>query len=165
MDCGQDERHGAVIRVVDPPRLHAVATALRATEPIVYRHLRAGLRAAGADSVSAVQGEIRRIPSRAGTGAVRGALAAGTRVSIGLRSARSASVTIVTDPGRLPAGKRPLAKAMNKATFRHPVFGAGWVNQQGHPYFGATIRRRQPAMSSLIWRELVAAEREIGARA
>mgnify|MGYP000364350185 CR=1 FL=1 len=84
-------------------------------------------------------------------------------------SARRAGVRIVTSPRRLPPIKRPMAKALNKEVFRHPVFADPtrvrslrsrvvnamnrlrvklgqepvksweWVNQSGRPYFGATI--------------------------
>lgn len=154
-----------MIRVIEPARLHETAQAIRNADKIVYRHLRAGLRAAGEDTIRDIRAEIGKIPSKSGTGQVRGALQAGTRVSISVASANSAAVSLVTDPRRLPAGKRALAKAFNTERFRHPVFGHRntWSTQPGHPYFGDTIQRNRVSMTERIMRELVHAEHEIGA--
>jgi hypothetical protein len=127
----------------------------------LYAELRRTLRKAADPIVSDVRAGIRAVPSKS-NGGTRDALAAGTRASILASSQRTAGVRIVTSPNRLPAGKRPLAKAFNLEKFRHPVFArAGavrslrnranrlrgrdevqswaWVEQEGRPYFGAAI--------------------------
>lgn len=135
----------------------------------LYAELRRSLRKAADPLVSEVREGIRAVPSKSNAGAVREALAAGTRASILASSQRTAGVRIVTSPNRLPAAKRPLAKAFNLEKFRHPVFakdgavrrlsnrirlarGADarqswtWVEQEGRPYFGAAILAHQQAV-------------------
>jgi hypothetical protein len=131
----------------------------------LYAELRKSLRKAADPIVSDVRAGIREIPSKS-NGGTRDALAAGTRASILASSQRTAGVRIVTSPNRLPAAKRPLAKAFNLEKFRHPVFArAGavrrlasrlrggepgqswkWVEQEGRPYFGAAILAHQQAV-------------------
>lgn len=149
---------------MEPARLHATAKALRDADPKIYKALRAGIRTAGDDTVEDIRSEIGQVPSKSGRGIVRGALKAGTRVSISVASPKSSAVTLVTDPRHLPASKRPLAAAFNKDLFRRPIWGGrgGWTVQRGHPYFQHTIMRNQPAMTTAVWRELTRAEQTIG---
>lgn len=122
---------------------------------------------------------IGQIPSKSGTGTVRGALQAGTRVTIMASNPRTAGVKIVTSGAKLPPNKRALVKAMNKESFRHPVFANPshvrnwrtkavralaafrgiapkkvqswkWVEQKGHPYFGAVLAERRSAIEADI---------------
>ncbi len=134
----------------------------------LYAQLRKAMRDAGRPIVDDVRSEIMRIPSsgKYRTG-VRRSLAAGTSVSIGASSAKSAGIRIKTSPRRLPPGKRKLARKMNYESWRHPVFardtgvrrvsnrlrkavgGQGvqswtWVEQKGRPYFGVTIAKHYP---------------------
>ena len=133
--------NGDEVRVVRSEDFHRLFLATRDADRVLYRQLRAALRDAGKPIVSDVKRAIAAIPSsgRYHSG-VRAALIAGTRVSISA-SQRSAGIKIVTSPSRLPAGKKPLAKAMNKPAFRHPVFGGGWAVQSGNPYFDQVISR------------------------
>lgn len=41
----------------------------------------------------------------------------------------------------LPEQRKAMARALNKKSFRHPVFGdtKHWVTQEGRPYFGSVI--------------------------
>ena len=153
---------------IESEDFHALFKATRDYDKKLYAELRKGLRIAAKPMVDDVKAEIGRIPSSGKyRGSIRAGLAAGTRASILASSARTAGVRILTSPSRLPANKKPLAKAMNKATFRHPVFADPervrnantrrarlaaritgrslgswvWVEQQGRPYFGATIAR------------------------
>lgn len=154
---------------IESEDFHRLFVATKDADAVLYRGLRKALREAAGPMVDAVKHEIDQIPSsgkyRSG---VRAALKAGTRASIS-NSARRAGVRIVTSPRRLPPNKRPMAKALNKEVFRHPVFADPtrvrslrsrvvnamnrlrvklgqepvksweWVNQSGRPYFGATI--------------------------
>ncbi len=63
---------------------------------------------------------------------------------IGFRmgTGRSPFVRFAASGSKLPPARRAMAKALNKKSFRHPVFGdrtAPWVEQAGRPYFGAVI--------------------------
>lgn len=139
---------------IESPELHALFVATKQWDKKLYAELRAGLRDAAKPLVAAVKAEIGRIPSsgRYRTG-VRAGLQAGTRASIRASSAKSAGVRIVTSPSRLPAGKRPLVRAFNKQSSRHPTFGGGYVTQAGRPYFGSVILAHQES----VRREMVAA--------
>lgn len=143
---------------IDSAEWHELFKATRDFDTALYRELRSALRKAGGPIVTDVRAEIGKIPSRGVSkarathklksgkritlteGGIRTRLQAGTRVGILASSARTAGIRIVTSPNKLPASKRALAKAMNKPTFRHPVFDTGgWVEQSGRPYFGAVI--------------------------
>jgi hypothetical protein len=63
---------------------------------------------------------------------------------IGFRmgTGKSPFVRFAASGSKLPPARRAMAKALNKKSFRHPVFGdrtAPWVEQAGRPYFGAVI--------------------------
>ena len=140
-----------------------LSAALRNADKRIQREMRKAIRKSGEDAVRDVRAAIQAIPSsgQSGTG-VRAALAAGTTVSISA-SARSAGVTIKTSPNRLPGNKRALAKAMNKPSFRHPVFGNGWVSQAGNPYFGRVVGQHADEMRAGIERAMVTAADQIAA--
>ena len=138
---------------IESPDLFRLFRDTRDFDKKLYAQLRKAMREAGGPIVDDVKAEIMRIPSSGKyRGGVRAALAAGTSVSIGASSERSAGIRIKTSPRRLPPGKRPLAKAFEKGSFRHPVFARAWLRrnrqkwvvQAGRPYFGATIARHYP---------------------
>lgn len=146
------------------PDFAALMARLKNADKAVLRELRKAIRRAGAESAMAVRREIGNIPSSGKYPTdVRGGLARGTRVSIRAARAKSAGVLIVTSPSALPPGKRSLAKAMNKESFRHPSYGNRnvWVSQKGHPYFGKTITNRYPVMQGQILHAMAEAERAI----
>ena len=145
------------------PDFAALSAALKGADKKVQTEMRKAIRKAGEEAVRGIREEIGAIPSsgKHGTG-VRAALAAGTTVSISARG-RSAGVTIKTSPSRLPGNKRPLAKAMNRASFRHPVFGGTYVSQAGNPYFGKVVAEHYPSMRAGILDAMVTAERKIAA--
>ncbi len=76
---------------------------------------------------------------------------------IGFRMGTGANpfVRFSASSAKLPPGRKPMTRALNKPKFRHPVFGrtvrskglrglfgkrdAVWVEQAGRPYFGAVI--------------------------
>lgn len=47
----------------------------------------------------------------------------------------------VSSSRALPEQRKAMARALNKRSFRHPVFGDNkqWVTQEGRPYFGSVI--------------------------
>lgn len=78
--------------------------------------------------------------------------------------ARSAGVRIRTNPGMLSPAHQAIAAAYNKPTFRHPVFGgAGWVTQEGRPYFGAVLLSRRAEMQVQIMEAVSDGLRTMGA--
>lgn len=137
---------------IESEDLHRLFVATKDFDRALYTELRKSLRDAAKPIVDDVKRGIGEIPSsgRYSTG-VRAGLAAGTRASIRASSAKTAGVRIQTSPSRLPANKRPLAKAMNLRSFRHQVFGGAWVAQAGRPYFGTAVlaHRDEVARESL----------------
>lgn len=152
------------------PNLARVAKEAKAADKRITRRMRASIRAAGQSAVGDVRAEIDKIPSsgRFNTG-IRTGLKAGTGVSISVASPRTAKVIIATRGAKLPPGKRPLVKALNRPSFRRPVFPdptkprSTWtyVEQQGRPYFGAAILAHRQELEAGIWRALVQAQKEI----
>ena len=58
----------------------------------------------------------------------------------------------VSSGKNLPADRKPMFRALNKAKFRHPVFGDkdAWVEQAGRPYFGAVVLEEREALKKAI---------------
>lgn len=86
---------------------------------------------------------------------LRRGIAAGIAVRI-VTGKRTNGVRIVAGTNRLPAGRKPMAKAYNTRSFRHPVFGnrRAWVGQAGRPYFGEVIYRRKADVQRGVLRAL-----------
>ncbi|TFD74735.1 hypothetical protein [Cryobacterium fucosi] len=125
--------------VIDRAEWYRLAGDLKAYEPALLRALRRRLKKSGDLAALAVKAKL----ASAGGGDVghenRAALIAGTRVSVSFAE-RTAGVKIVTNPSKLPATSRGLAKAFNLAEFRHRVYGRKvWVPQKGRPYFNTSI--------------------------
>jgi hypothetical protein len=59
-----------------------------------------------------------------------------------------------------------MLKALNTASFRHPLFGdkEHWYDQPGRPYFGAVLKRHQPEMVKAIESALDDAVKALGGR-
>lgn len=150
---------------VDSADFHRLFLATRDADKVLYAQLRKAMRAIGKPLVDDVRSQIDGIPSGGGAGTgVRAALKAGTRVSIST-SAKSAGLSLVTSPTRLPQAKRALAKAMNTPAFRHHVFGGSeWVSQAGNPYFGRVVGQHVPDMHRKIRAALDATADEIAGR-
>ena len=150
---------------IDPKSWHQLSVELKAFEPALALSLRRRIKKAGNEAVKAVKTSLSGgYVDTYGARVIRPGLAAGTRTSVSFRS-RTAGVKIVTSGNRLPAGKSPMVKAWNKASFRHPVFGGhGWATQQGHPYFGSVIVPMQGKIRADILDALDDAMKAIGAR-
>jgi hypothetical protein len=128
--------------VLDPKSFAELLAATKAFSPKLATRLRKRLRDAGQSTITDIRGVLSEsTPAGNSTpGPVRTALAAGTKVSI--RAGKSAQgVRIVTRDRANPV----MAKAYNKRSWRHPVFGdrENWVTEGGRPYFGAVISRHQ----------------------
>jgi hypothetical protein len=166
------DRSGEGLRI-ESPDLFRLFRDTRDFDKKLYAQLRKAMREAGRPLVEDIRAEIMRIPSSGRhRGGIRSALAAGTNVSIGAASERSAGITVRTSTRRLPHGKRSLGRAFNKATFRHPVFARAWlrrnrikwVQQPGRPYFGATVARHYPDVQERLRAAFLAATDDLQAR-
>lgn len=120
--------------------------------PVLKRKLRAAIRAAALvasdDSRTTIDdGE----PSKTG---LRMAIAAGIHVVI--MTGNIAGAKIVGDLKQMPDGKRPMVRAMNKVSFRHPVYGDAsvWVVQDGRPYFGTVIDKHREEITAAVERAM-----------
>ena len=137
--------------------------------PELATSLRKELRNAGGllvqDVRAAVRGQARgeRIAKQTRRGhhkagakvSFRDAIASATSLKIVAGTTRQ-GISVVTDASKMPENIRAMAKAWNKKSFRHPVFGNRdrWVNQDGRPYFGSVINEHvaevQEAMNTAL---------------
>lgn len=114
------------------------------------RRMRNDLIAAATPIKQAVQQAALAIPAASGyhTG-LRAALARATRVSISPMAARVATVRLIVDANKMPAGQQPLPGYMEGSNgsrslrWRHPVFGPHtsptWVAQASHQFVQPTV--------------------------
>lgn len=97
-------------------------------EPKLRRALRRRMKAAAEKAADDVRAEVQKAPPSGGvSGRSRGmrrGIAAGVRVSLtSTTAATRVGVEVKSTGSGLPAKDRSLARAYNKPTFRHPVFG------------------------------------------
>jgi len=83
----------------------------------------------------------------AGGGQLRAQIAQGLRTRVSTSGARQ-SISIKTTGPRVDGYN--MARTWAKRRFRHPVFGRGWMDQQGQDYFWTPIRERTEAMQSSV---------------
>lgn len=144
--------------VIDPGEWFRLKRELDAFDPALARALRKRIKNAGQVAADEVKKTLR-LPSPGGgddSGEGRAALIAATRVTVSF-SKRAAGAKVVTGSSKLPAEHKGLLNVYNKKNkFRHPVFGDRdtWVEQQGRPYFSASIYR---ALDRAMIREIHAA--------
>lgn len=110
--------------------------------PDLMTRLRKRIRAAGQFAVDDIRHTLG-MPSPAGgpdSGEERAALAQATKVSISF-GRRAAGARISTSNRLVSPDHKAILKTYNLGSFRHPVFGNGfvWVRQEGRPYFGAAF--------------------------
>jgi len=147
---------GGVTVRLDPVSFGRVMRDIKAFDPALAKALRVKFRIVAATVVADVKRTILE-PTPGGADhnvGVRQGLADGTRLSI-LTGKRVSGVRISTSSAKLAAAHQAMAKAYNKRSFRHPVFGRDtWVSEGGRPYFGAVIAHHKAelhlaAMSAL----------------
>lgn len=140
---------------LDPEVFARALREIKAVQPKLSTGIRREIRAAGKLVIGDVQAEIRSYPSRGRSTGMREKLASGLAVRIGTSAGGTKQGVFIVSTGRqLPASKKALVKAMNRATFRHPVFAGGrraswrtnpgrqnrqWVDQPGMRYFRQSI--------------------------
>jgi hypothetical protein len=99
-----------------------VLTKLKSFDPKLSTQIRRRIRDAAKIVMGDAQSEIRSYPAAHFSTSMREQLAASLAVRIYTSSTRQ-GVQIVSTGRLLPAEKKTLAKAMNAATVRHPVWG------------------------------------------
>jgi len=129
--------------VIDPRVWNELYADLRKFEPSLAVGLRRALKEIGGRAAKAVQDELNDGRGQIGADDIEG-IKSGVSAKVSF-TAKSAGVKIVASASKLPTSDKGLLKAFNLQKFRHPVFGRGtrsvWVEQGGHPYFGAAITK------------------------
>lgn len=101
------------------------------------------LRRAGKPLVPKARAATLAIPATSGKhSGLRKRLARATRLSV-KASGRNASVSVIVDGRKMPAGEKALPAYMEgtKRPWRHPVYGSDtWVKQEAKPYFYSSLR-------------------------
>ena len=141
---------GEFVRVEpDPRQLKHILDGVKAFSPKLATNLRRELRKASDDAIKDMRGVL-------GSGPIGNAIGRGIRTQVQSSKSRQGIRIVQTDT-------HPLAKAFNKAVFRHPVFGnrENWVSQSGRPYFGSVISKHRNAIQDAVQRALDDAVREI----
>lgn len=115
-------------------------------EPRLKRELRASIRLAAERAADDARTTIDNGPSATG---LRMAIAQGIRVTV--MTGNTAGIRITTTVSQMPEGKQKLVRAMDKPSFRHPIFGTDkWAEQPGRPYFASVIYKHREDVSQEI---------------
>lgn len=124
------------VRVAGAHKLREVSRKLKDTgRRDLRRRMNRGIREAVNPTVAKVKQAIRDVPAKDPAGALRRDIAAAVVVSV-----RQDGVRIRVNDTRL-GDKRALPRLLNRARFRHRVFGRDvWVTQRGRPWFEPTIQ-------------------------
>jgi hypothetical protein len=139
---------------VDPRNLRAIVQAAKQFDAALGRNLRRQLRQAGQGAITDMRGVL-------GGGAIGGGIGRGIRLEVQTSKARQGVRIRATGSG-LPGDKRPLVKAFNAPSFRHPVYGMPvWVDQPGRPYFGSVIVKHRDQIRESVETALGDALKEI----
>jgi hypothetical protein len=119
--------------------------------PKLATAVRRRIRNAGKLVMRDVQEEIRSYPADKYSTGMRGELAESLAVRIMTSVGSKQGVRIVSTGSKLPGNKKVLARAMNAATVRHPVFGRGYMSQPGMRFFSAAVinRHKQEAIEQI----------------
>ena len=137
---------------------------VKAFDAKLATYVRREIRNSAKTAVVDVQATVRSGPGRTGGGKLRESIARGVRVQISTGK-RTNGVRIVSTGAGLSADHKPMVKAYNKATFRHPVFGRNtWADQPGRAYFGNVIARRSEDVRRGILRALDMASQALAHR-
>jgi hypothetical protein len=135
---------GEFIRVeADPKQLAHILAGAKAFSPKLATNLRREMRKAGDSAINDMRGIL-------GSGPVGGAIGQGIRLQVQTSKTKQ-GIRITSTGAGLSADKKPLTKAFNLGTFRHPVYGNrnAWVNQAGRPYFGVVLKHRDEILAAV----------------
>lgn len=136
--------------------------AIKEVDPKLATALRRRLRRAGDETVADMRGVVQAGPGSGRIG-IRTGIASGIKTTVATGKRRQ-GVRIQASASALPAGRKPMLRLQNKASFRHPVFGRTankWVVQKGGPFFGSTIRRHEDQMRAAVLEALNDAVKEL----
>lgn len=131
--------HGPGVEAhVEIRNLGEILRDVKAFEPKLATALRRNIRNAAKAAADDAKAEV--IKGGASKTGLRAGIARGIRVSISTGK-RTNGVRITSTGAGLDASRKPMVKAYNTATFRHPTFGDtnNWQQQSGRPYFGSVI--------------------------
>lgn len=127
--------------------------ALKAFEPALATSTRRNLRRVGDKTIEDMRAVIASGPGD-GSHGVKSGIISGLKTGVAT-GVRQQGVRLSSSGSGLPASKKAMRRAYNKAAWRHPTFGRGpWVSQKGQPYFGATIKRHEDEMVEAVWQAL-----------
>ncbi len=152
---------------LEPRHLKLILDAARKANPALATALRKRLRGIGNDVVKEMRSQIMATPPSGGRSpgkhSTRKQIAAGISTKIATAKDKS-GISIVQSGAKLPPARRPMARAYNKARWRHPVFGntKTWVSQKGNPSFGRRIKPFEPRAAQEIREALAEMAHEIG---
>ena len=135
---------------IDGPDLSRLLNELKAADKKAATAVRKGIRIAAKSAMDDVKRTIESAPG-SGKAGTRRNIASGLAVRIS--TGKVAGVRIVASSKNLPESRKPMLRAFNKPSWRHPVFGnkdEKWVVQQGRPYFGEVIERRRPDIEAAV---------------
>jgi len=128
-------------------RLAGKTSTLPAT---LKRELRASIRLA---AERAADDSRQVISGGASSTGLRLGIAAGIRVTV--MTGNTAGIRISTAVSQMPDNKRKLVRAMDKPSFRHPIYGSDvWVEQPGRPYFASVIYKHRDDVAQEIQRAM-----------
>ncbi len=120
---------------VAPSEFKALVKQVKDFDPKLATNLRREMRAAGKDAIADMRSALGSGPlgQRIGKGIVTKVETGKNRQGVKIESTGRG----LPDPG--------FARVYNKPSFRHPVFGNRdvWVQQDGRPYFGRTLRQHE----------------------
>ena len=127
--------------------IREVMARLKEFDPALARETRKRLRRSGDEAIAKMRGILAEPPPGGGGGVSRGsreqaASALAVRVMTGKRQ----------QGVRITGSREAFAKAYNKRSWRHPVYGNRdvWADQEGRPYFGSVVAQEAPAMREEI---------------
>lgn len=133
--------------------MRAVMAQIKDFDPKLARAVRKRLRVLGDEIAEKMRTEVRKAPPTGGRsrGSHRSREQVAAGIGVAIKTGQKRQGVFVTGSSRkLPADRRPFARAYNKKRWRHPVFAdpsrrvTRWVSQQGNPYFGRSIAKVEP---------------------
>jgi hypothetical protein len=143
---------------LEPTEFARVMREVKTIDKALATEIRKSIRDAAKLVIGDVQSEIRAYPARRQTG-MREQLASSMAVRIGTAKGGTKQGVFIVSTGRLlPANKKALVKALNRAQFRHPVFpnkkqpgSRAWVDQPGIRYFRQSIvAKRESHLTAVL---------------
>ena len=132
----------------------------------IVKKLTKEIRTEARPALKAVRQKIMVMPSkgenaRRGRPSLRRTVSRATIMSV--RSGRAATITIKTDPKKMPSGLKGIPPYIEgEGRHRHPTFGhEPWVNQPPVPFFYGTLRPHEPRVQAAGGRVITEIKKEL----